>query len=95
MFLEPFGLLTILPFPAWLKQFLPAFKATRTIAEVVIESVPQSVLQAYIYVVVIHHCSEEALAAGAVCLPRYEAMQPSLATLPKSILISSLATLKT
>ena len=45
MFLEPFGLLTILPFPAWLKQFLPAFKATRTIAEVVIESVPQSVLQ--------------------------------------------------
>ena len=45
MFLEPFGLLTILPFPAWLKQFLPAYKATRTIAEVVIESLPQSVLQ--------------------------------------------------
>lgn len=27
MFLEPFGLLTVLPFPAWLKQFLPAYKA--------------------------------------------------------------------
>ena len=49
MFLEPFGLLTILPFPAWIKQFVPAYKATRVIAEVVIESLPQSMLQASIY----------------------------------------------
>ena len=34
MFLEPFGLLAMLPFPAWVKQFLPAYKATRIIAEV-------------------------------------------------------------
>ena len=58
MFLEPFGLLTVLPFPAWLKQFIPAYKATRVIAEVVIESLPQSVLQGFIYVSVIHHTQD-------------------------------------
>ena len=41
MFLEPFGLLTVLPFPPWMKQFLPAYKATRVIAEVVIAPSPQ------------------------------------------------------
>ena len=94
MFLEPFGLLTILPFPPWMKQFIPAYKATRVIAEVVIESLPQSMLQGYIYVVVINHCGAAA-AAEAVCLPREYAMMESLSTLPKSILISTLATLKT
>ena len=34
MFLEPFGLLTVLPLPDWLRQFVPAYKATRIIAEV-------------------------------------------------------------
>ena len=48
MFLEPFGLLAVLPFPDWLKQFVPAYKATRIIAEVVIESLPQCFLQSYI-----------------------------------------------
>ena len=52
MFLEPFGLLTILPFPPWMRQFIPAYKATRVIAEVVIESLPQSFLCSYIYIVV-------------------------------------------
>ena len=94
MFLEPFGLLTVLPFPAWMRQFIPAYKATRVIAEVVIESLPQSILQAYIYVIVIRHCGDYAL-PGAVCLPREAAMMESLETLPKSILISTLATLKT
>ena len=55
MFLEPFGLLTVLPLPDWLRQFLPAYKATRTIAETVIESLPQCILQGYIYVVVVLH----------------------------------------
>ena len=32
MIFEPFGLLAILPFPDWLRQFLPAYKATRIIA---------------------------------------------------------------
>ena len=41
MFLEPFGLLAVLPLPDWLRQFVPAYKATRIIAEVVIESLPQ------------------------------------------------------
>ena len=52
MFLEPFGLLAVLPLPMWLKTFIPAYKATRVIAEVFIESVPQCFLQAYILVVV-------------------------------------------
>ena len=44
MFLEPFGLLAILPLPETLKQFIPAYKATRIIAEVTIESMPQVVI---------------------------------------------------
>ena len=50
-FLEPFGLLTVVAMPDWLRQFVPAYKATRIIAEVAIESVPQCLLQSYIYVV--------------------------------------------
>jgi hypothetical protein len=57
MFLEPFGLLATMPLPSWMKQFLPAYKATRVIAEVVIESLPQSMLQAFIYVSVVFHTS--------------------------------------
>ena len=38
MFLEPFGLLTVLPMPERLRQFIPAYKATRIIAEVMVES---------------------------------------------------------
>jgi hypothetical protein len=96
MFLEPFGLLTILPFPPWMKQFIPAYKATRVIAEVVIESLPQSVLQSYIYVVVIKRCGHNApLDPTRPCLPRHMAMMESVSALPKSILISTLATLKT
>ena len=52
MFLEPFGLLAVLPLPMWLKTFVPAYKATRVIAEVFIESLPQTLLQSYILVVV-------------------------------------------
>ena len=46
MFLEPFGLLSVLPFPEWLRQFVPAYKATRIIAEILIESLPQSAQRA-------------------------------------------------
>ncbi len=48
MFLEPFGLLRVLPLPDSLRQFVPAYKATRIIAEVMIESLPQCLLQSYI-----------------------------------------------
>ena len=58
MFLEPFGLLTILPFPDWLRQFVPAYKATRIIAEVAIESLPQCIMQACIYTLVIRHMAD-------------------------------------
>ena len=71
MFLEPFGLLTVIPFPDWLRQFLPAYKATRIIAEVVVESLPQCVLQSIIYVLVIQACGADA-PESAVCPERYE-----------------------
>ena len=41
MFLEPFGLLTMPCFPEWMRQFIPAYKATRIIAEVLLTSLPQ------------------------------------------------------
>ena len=88
MILEPFGLLAILPFPDWLRQFLPAYKATRIIAEVVIESLPQCFLQSYIYVVVLQH--QKAGIASASEL----AMVPFASVLPTSILISTIAMLK-
>ena len=89
MFLEPFGLLTILPFPPWMRQFIPAYKATRVIFEVIIESVPQSLLQGYIYVIVIMHVN------AGTATPNELAMMEFSSALPKSILISTLATLKT
>ena len=41
MFLEPFGLLPIVPMPESMRQFIPAYKSTRIVAEVLIESLPQ------------------------------------------------------
>ena len=38
-----------------MRSFLPAYKATRIIFEVLIESLPQSLLQAFIYIVVIRN----------------------------------------
>ena len=54
-----------------------------------IESLPQCLVQAYIYVVVV-----SAAKAGTVT-PNQSAMLPSMELLPRSILISLLATLKT
>ena len=45
IFLEPFGLLPIVPLPERMRQFIPAYKATRIIAEVMIEALPQCLLQ--------------------------------------------------
>ena len=75
MFLEPFGLLPVIPFPAWLKAFIPAYKATRVIAEVVIESLPQAIVQAYTYVIVIKACGPTA-PPDAVCLDRCAPLRP-------------------
>ena len=70
-------------------QFVPAYKATRIIAEVAIESLPQCLLQSYIYVVVV-----KAAAAGTAS-PSQLAMLDFVSLLPKSVLISTLAMLKT
>ena len=89
MFLEPFGLLTVLPLPGWLKLFVPAYKATRIIAEIAMESLPQSILQGVIYVIVANHRRD------GTATPAELAVVPEMALLPKSIMISTLATLKT
>lgn len=89
MFLEPFGLLAALPFPPWMKQFIPAYKATRVIAEIVIESIPQSFLQAVIYVMVVKHN------LAGTASPAELAMMGEVTLMPKSILISTMASLKT
>ena len=88
MFCEPFGLLAILPFPEWLRQFVPAYKATRIIAEVVIESLPQCLLQSYIYVVVIYRTKAGTASASET------AMLDFASVLPMSIIISTIAMLK-
>ena len=89
MFLEPFGLLSVLPLPGWIRLFVPAYKATRIIAEVAIEAVPQSLLQAYIYVTIIGNTKQ------GTASPSETAMLDFVSLLPRSILISILATLKT
>ena len=89
MFLEPFGLLAVLPLPQWLKQFVPAYKATRVIAEVTIESMPQCLLQSYILVVIEQRVRSDTAEAADL------AMLPFASVLPKSITISTLAMLKT
>lgn len=89
MLLEPFGLLAVLPLPVWLKQFVPAYKATRVITEIAIESLPQCLLQAGILVVVMQ-ASEQGTDDPSIL-----AMVNDASTMPKSISISTLAILKT
>ena len=89
MLLEPFGLLAVLPLPAWLKQFVPAYKATRVITEIAIESLPQCLLQSFILVVVIQQ-----VGAGTAS-PSIAAMYDDARVMPQSITISTIAILKT
>ena len=85
MFLEPFGLLTVLPIPDWLRQFVPAYKATRVITEVLVESLPQCLLQACIYIIILHN--EE---TGTITYSQ-SLMLPFISALPVSIIVSTLA----
>ena len=122
MLLEPFGLLPVLPLPAWLKQFVPACerarcapgpartratsftaccspraptglrradKATRVITEIVVESLPQSLLQSYILIIVVQQVN-----AGTAS-PEILALAKDASAMPKSIAISTLAIVKT
>ena len=59
--------------PSSLAQFVPAYKATRIIGEVVIESLPQCILQSFIYVVVIRNCGEQAAADAVAVRPNARA----------------------
>jgi len=101
MLAEPFGVLRLLPNTkqygepvgwksVWrhrLETFLPTYKATRVIVEVVAESTPQSLLQAYIFVRVM-------TGVGVDQLAEHVAIMEEAAILPISIAISALNLLK-
>ena len=100
MFLEPFGLLPITPMPENLRQFIPSYKATRLIAEVLVEALPQCFMQAVIYVTVSEHVREGTASDVDMALVNAKAGKPPkpgafVELMPKSILISSLTMLKT
>ena len=96
MFLEPFGLLPMLGcISESMRHFIPAYKSTRIIVEVLIESLPQCLLQSYIFVTVVQHVrlgtasAEEQVLMGA-------SIEGSafIHLLPRSIAISSITMLK-
>jgi hypothetical protein len=94
MFLGPFGLLPIIPMPEAMRLFVPAYGATRMIAEVLVEALPQWVMQAVIFVLVSSHVEHGT--AGVVDMTLYNLNHGSFVSLlPKSILISTLTMLKT
>ena len=94
MFLGPFGLLPIVPMPEAMRLFVPAYGATRMIAEVLIEALPQWLMQAIIFVMVSERVRDGTATLADTTL--YELDNGSFISLmPKSILISSLTMLKT
>ena len=94
MFLGPFGLLPIVPLPEAMRLFVPAYAATRMIAEVLVEALPQWIMQAVIMVMVSNHVRDGT--ASPVDKTLYEYQNGSfLSLMPKSILISSLTMIKT
>lgn len=94
MFLGPFGLLPIVPMPESMRLFIPAYAATRMIAEVLVEALPQWIMQAVIFVLVSQHVRDGT--ASDVDMNLYTVQNGSFVSLmPKSILISSLTMLKT
>ena len=96
MFLEPFGLLAIAPLPDMMRTFIPAYKATRIIAEVMIESLPQCLLQSYILVTVMHHVHDHTATGGERGLLNMAIDGATFGEiLPRSIAISTLTMLKT
>ena len=94
MFLGPFGLLPIVPMPEAMRLFVPAYGATRMIAEVLVEAFPQFIMQAIIFVLVSEHVRDGTASAHELAL--YTVQDGNFVSLmPKSILISSLGMLKT
>ena len=94
MFLGPFGLLSVMNLPESMFLFIPAYGATRMIAEVAVEAFPQWVMQSIIFVMVSQHV--KAGTASGVDMALYHYDNGSFVSLmPQSILISSLTMLKT
>lgn len=95
MFLEPFGLLPIVPLPERMRQFIPAYKSTRIVAEVLIESLPQCLLQSYIFVTVMSHAAAGVASPSELLLLRASIDGSTfIHILPRSIAISTITTLK-
>mmetsp|Transcript_44805 Transcript_44805/g.89481 ORF Transcript_44805/g.89481 Transcript_44805/m.89481 type:complete len:621 (-) Transcript_44805:2616-4478(-) len=94
MFLGPFGLLTVIPMPEVLRLFIPAYAATRMIAEVLIEALPQWIMQVIIMVLVSHDVKAGKASDVDMALYHYKDGK-FVALMPKSILFSSLTMLKT
>ena len=77
-----------------MRLFVPAYGATRMIAEVLVEALPQWIMQAIIFVLVSEHVS--AGTASEVDHTLFHLNDGSFITvMPKSILISSCTMLKT
>ena len=94
MFLGPFGLLPIVPMPEAMRLFVPAYGATRMIAEVLFEAFPQFFMQAIIFVLVSEHVRDGTASPHELALYTVQGGN-FVSIMPKSILISSLGMLKT
>ena len=70
MFLEPFGLLPIVPLPERMRQFIPAYKATRIIAEVMLES-PLTYLLTYLLTHLLTYLLTYSLTRRRTCVLTY------------------------
>ena len=78
------------PFPAWVKQFLPAYSGSRLINEIFCESAPQALLQGFVYVAVASSCGAAAPDSSS-CGSSFAALWGSyVQLLPLSILVSAL-----
>ena len=94
MFLGPFGLLPYAPMPENMRLFVPAYGATRMIAEVLVEALPQWLMQATIFVMVSVHVKNGNPSESDLNLYHYQ-NGSFLSVMPKSILLSSATMLKT
>ena len=94
MFLGPFGLLPILPMPEAMRLFVPAYAATRMIAEVLVEAFPQFLMQAIIFVLVSENVKHGTASEVDKTLYAYQ-NGSFISVMPKSILFSSFTMLKT
>ena len=94
MFLGPFGLLPYAPMPEAMRLFVPAYGATRMIAEVLVEALPQWIMQSVIFVIVSRNVRDGTASEVDNLLYTFDNGN-FIQLMPKSILLSSLTMLKT